>query len=228
MKNNIPNFLTILNLIIGFYCIINIISGEAVSSILFLFYFCLILDYLDGFFARKLNIVSEFGKQIDSLADLVSFGVLPSTVMYFYFEKMYDIEYLKYLSFLILIFSVIRLAKFNTSENNNNFFEGLPTPANALFFISLANYDGIYFSLINQYLVIFSIVIFSFLMISNFKFMSLKFNGFDIKNNIEKYLLLSISFCLLITQGDSILFFIVFIYVFYSFSKTLISRLFLK
>ena len=65
-------------------------------------------------------------------------------------------------------------------------------------------------------------------MISNFKFMSLKFNGFDIKNNIEKYLLLIISFCLLITQGDSILFFIVFIYVFYSFSKTLISRLFLK
>ena len=71
MKNNIPNFFTLLNLTVGFYCIINILNGESISSILLLFYFCLALDFLDGFFARRLNVISEFGKQLDSLADLL-------------------------------------------------------------------------------------------------------------------------------------------------------------
>ncbi len=105
MKNNIPNFFTLLNLTVGFYCIINILNGESTSSILLLFYFCLALDFLDGFFARRLNVISEFGKQLDSLADLISFGALPSTVLFFHMAELSDTD-LKYFSFLILIFSV--------------------------------------------------------------------------------------------------------------------------
>jgi RNAse (barnase) inhibitor barstar len=87
-------------------------------ELLLLFYFCLALDFLDGFFARRLNVISEFGKQLDSLADLISFGALPSTVLFFHIAELSDTD-LKYFSFLILIFSVIRLAKFNLADENN-------------------------------------------------------------------------------------------------------------
>ena len=227
MKNNIPNLFTLLNLAIGFYCIINVLNGAIASSILFLFYFCLALDFLDGFFARKLNVISEFGKQLDSLADLISFGVLPSTVLFFHMSELFDTN-MKYFTFLILIFSVIRLAKYNISEDNNNFFEGLPTPANALFFISISSYDGAYSSLISQYVFIGLIILFSFLMVSKIKFLNFKFKSFDFKKNKEKYITLLISLVLLLVYGHSILFLIIFFYVIYSFSKALITRLFLK
>ena len=227
MKNNIPNFFTLLNLTVGFYCIINILNGESISSILLLFYFCLALDFLDGFFARRLNVISEFGKQLDSLADLISFGALPSTVLFFHMAELSDTD-LKYFSFLILIFSVIRLAKFNLADENNNFFEGLPTPANALFFISISSYKGPFKSLITQELFIGLILFFSFLMISNIKFMNFKFKSFDFQRNKEKYITLLIPFVLLLLYGHSILFLIVFSYVIYSLSKALITRLYLK
>ena len=227
MKNNIPNFFTLLNLTIGFYCIINVLNGESISSILLLFYFCLALDFLDGFFARRLNVISEFGKQLDSLADLISFGALPSTVLFFHMAELSDTD-LKYFSFLILIFSVIRLAKFNLADENNNFFEGLPTPANALFFISISSYSGPFTSLITQELFVGLILFFSFLMISNIKFMNFKFKSFDFQRNKEKYITLLIPFVLLLLYGHSILFLIVFSYVIYSLSKALITRLYLK
>ena len=227
MKNNIPNLFTLLNLIIGFFCIINVINGESSVSILLLFYICLVLDFLDGFFARKLNVISEFGKQLDSLADLISFGVLPSTVLFFHISEINDTN-LKYMSFIILIFSVIRLAKFNLSEDNYEFFEGLPTPANALFFMSITSYNGVYSSLITQNILLGLILLFSLLMISKVKFFNLKFKSMDFRSNVEKYIMLLTSFLLLFMYGDSILFLIILFYVIYSFSKAIISKLFLK
>lgn len=227
MKNNIPNLFTLLNLIIGFFCIINVINGESSVSILLLFYICLALDFLDGFFARKLNVISEFGKQLDSLADLISFGVLPSTVLFFHISEINDTN-LKYMSFIILIFSVIRLAKFNLSEDNYEFFEGLPTPANALFFMSITSYNGVYSSLITQNILLGLILLFSLLMISKVKFFNLKFKSMDFRSNVEKYIMLLTSFLLLFMYGDSILFLIILFYVIYSFSKAIISKLFLK
>lgn len=227
MKNNIPNLFTLLNLIIGFFCIINVINGESSVSILLLFYICLALDFLDGFFARKLNVISEFGKQLDSLADLISFGVLPSTVLFFHISEINDSN-LKYMSFIILIFSVIRLAKFNLSEDNYEFFEGLPTPANALFFMSITSYNGVYSSLITQNILLVLILLFSLLMISKVKFFNLKFKSMDFRSNVEKYIMLLTSFFLLFMNGDSILFLIILFYVIYSFSKAIISKLFLK
>ena len=108
MKNNIPNFFTLLNLTAGFYCTINLLNGESVSSILLLFYFCLALDFLDGFFARRLNVISEFGKQLDSLADLISFGALPSTVLFFHMAELSDTD-LKYFSFLFYLLVVLSI-----------------------------------------------------------------------------------------------------------------------
>ena len=161
MIKNIPNIFTIANLILGFICILNVFVKND-FEIIYVFYFCLILDFLDGFSARKLSLTSEFGKQIDSLADLVSFGILPSVILYDYFDSNSFNLYLKYSSVLILVSSSIRLARFNISEDNNYFFVGLPTPANALFFISLIYYQGnlkVYF---DENVILALIILFSF------------------------------------------------------------------
>lgn len=227
MIKNIPNILTIANLILGFLCILNVFVKND-FEIIYFFYCCLILDFLDGFSARKLSLTSEFGKQIDSLADLVSFGILPSVILYDYFDTNNFNLFLKYSSVLILVSSSIRLARFNLSEENNNFFVGLPTPANALFFISLIYYQGnlkIYFS---EYVILALIILFSFLMVSNLKFISLKFSKFTLNENIEKLVLVLLGIIIIILQGHSGLFLLILLYVFYCIIKSIISTLFLK
>jgi CDP-diacylglycerol--serine O-phosphatidyltransferase len=98
----------------------------------------LILDFLDGFVARLLKISSDIGKQLDSLADVVTFGVLPSLIIYKLLENS-DLEpsYLKYAAFVMAAASALRLAKFNIDNRQSDSFIGLPTPANALFILSL-------------------------------------------------------------------------------------------
>jgi len=224
---NIPNLFTITNLILGFLCILNVFVKND-FEIIYVFYCCLILDFLDGFTARKLSLTSEFGKQIDSLADLVSFGILPSIIIYDYFDSNNFNLFLKYSSILILVSSSIRLARFNLSEENNNFFIGLPTPANALFFISLIYYQGnlkIYF---DEYVILALILFFSFLMVSNLKFISLKFSKFTLSENIEKLALILLGIIIIILQGHSGMFLLILIYISYCIIKSIISTLFLK
>ncbi len=183
---------------------------------------------MDGFLARKLKVISEFGKQLDSLADLVSFAVLPTLALYFYLENISDNLIIKYIPILIIIFSAIRLAKFNIDENNNNFFEGLPTPANALFFISLVYYDGAFKEYITPELVLILILIFSFLLVSKFKFISLKFSNFNFIKNLDRYIIILISFPTLYIYKDSYLFLLILFYVIYSVIKSFFSKLFFK
>tara|TARA_B100000475_G_C14976573_1_gene306311 strand:- start:91 stop:774 length:684 start_codon:yes stop_codon:yes gene_type:complete len=224
---NIPNIFTIANLILGFICILNVFVKND-FEIIYVFYFCLILDFLDGFSARKLSLTSEFGKQIDSLADLVSFGILPSVILYDYFDSNSLNLYLKYSSVLILVSSSIRLARFNISEDNNYFFVGLPTPANALFFISLIYYQGnlkVYF---DENVILALIILFSFLMVSNLKFISFKISNFTLNENIEKLILILLGIIIIILQGHSGLFLLIFLYVSYCIIKSIISTLFLK
>ena len=227
MIKNIPNIFTIANLILGFICILNVFVKND-FEIIYVFYFCLILDFLDGFSARKLSLTSEFGKQIDSLADLVSFGILPSVILYDYFDSNSFNLYLKYSSVLILVSSSIRLARFNISEDNNYFFVGLPTPANALFFISLIYYQGnlkVYF---DENVILALIILFSFLMVSNLKFISFKISNFTLNENIEKFILILLGIIIIILQGHSGLFLLIFIYVSYCIIKSIISTFFLK
>ena len=228
MKFLIPNILTLTNLVLGIICIINIINQSNDFPILILFYTCLFLDFMDGFLARKLKVISEFGKQLDSLADLVSFAVLPTLALYFYLENISDNLIIKYIPILIIIFSAIRLAKFNIDENNNNFFEGLPTPANALFFISLVHYDGAFKEFITSELVLILILIFSFLLVSKFKFISLKFSNFNFIKNLDRYIIILISLPTLYIYKDSYFFLLILFYVIYSVIKSFFSKLFFK
>jgi len=142
----IPNLLTLSNLLCGCLAIKYAFEWDLVMAA-YLVGLAAVFDFLDGFAARLLKVSGEMGKQLDSLADMVSFGVVPGVVM---FQMMrtsvylnndfvgYDLQWLSYLAFLIPLFSAYRLAKFNIDTRQTDKFIGLPTPANALFFCSFA------------------------------------------------------------------------------------------
>ena len=157
IKNNIPNFITCLNLLCGCVGIVFAFEGNLVWSA-YMVGVAAVFDFLDGFAARILKVHSEIGKQLDSMADMVSFGVLPGVVMYHLIYNSINISvpfqgyttikswgpymenssfglfgpYIPYAGFLITIFSAIRLAKFNVDTRQTNSFIGLPTPANSI------------------------------------------------------------------------------------------------
>ncbi len=172
---HLPNFLTCLNLLCGCIGIVFAFEGNLVWSA-YMVGIAAVLDFLDGFLARLLNVRSEIGKQLDSLADMVTFGVLPGVVMYKLISISVDISWLfegsddafvhyfgrpimylfPYFGFIIPVFSAIRLAKFNIDTRQADNFIGLPTPANAIFLSSIglclfesAGLDGLFF-LINH------------------------------------------------------------------------------
>ena len=182
---NIPNIFTLLNLLFGIVAIIFSFENLLISS--FCIFIGIILDFFDGFFARLLNLQSDFGKQLDSFADFITSGLAPGFILMQLIyqnendvlipEKIFHYNNVIYLfGLLIPIFSAIRLAKFNIDENQKNNFLGLPTPAVAIFIASLP--------LITQYQIptfvsnsihlIFLSIILSFLLISNIPLFSFK------------------------------------------------------
>ena len=222
MKNNIPNIFTTLNLVSGFLGITFFLS-DFTSLIPYCIYLSLIFDYLDGLIARKLNLISNFGKQLDSLADLVSFGVLPSLVIFDWLSLNSTYNMLEYISVLILVASAFRLAKFNISQSSSNDFIGLPTPANALFFVSIF-YSSKYATFLNDKILVGLVIIFSLLMISNIRFISMKFIDYSLVKNINKYIIILVSLlCFLLLGVDSFPFIILF-YISYSFMNGLFHR----
>ena len=237
MKKNIPNFITILNLILGLLAISFLFQGQYTDLIIFMVYGCLLLDFMDGFIARKLNSTSAFGKQLDSLSDLISFGILPTLIIFLWFDANSSIPNLKYFSFLIIVCSAVRLAKFNVDNSNQLSFNGLPTPANAFFFISLIHYSSCYnlpfpllgycsflFENLTDKILLFLVFIFSFLMVSDIHFLSLKFKSYFLKDNLEAYFLILCSLLILIFIGHELLFLIILPYVFLSIFRSLLIK----
>ena len=168
IKRNIPNFFTLLNLSCGVFIIITLIEESGLTPHMTQIFCVLIVlgaifDFLDGFFARLLNVEGGIGKQLDSLADMLTFGIAPAIILAYLcldswdsFKKAYlamqPIEYdlvsfpipdtfidILFLIFAIIIpvFCAIRLARFNVNTTNENHFKGLPTPAFALFIVGL-------------------------------------------------------------------------------------------
>lgn len=164
-------------------------------------------DFFDGFFARLLKVSSDIGKQLDSLADLITFGVAPSIIVMhiLLFQNQDNVSFsnIYFVALIIPIFSALRLAKFNVSTNQDDSFIGLPTPANALFFISipfiqLYQKDHILNNLFsNSYILASLIVCFSLSMVSSFKLLSLKFKTFNWQENLSRYILIFSSIILL-------------------------------
>ena len=136
IKKHVPNAITLLNLFCGCIALVSIAKGNFYGGFIFV---CLgiFLDFFDGFFARLFKVSSPLGLQLDSLADMVTSGVVPGYVMYSMFAMMTDNVYVPFIGFVITLGACFRLANFNIDERQTDSFIGLPTPANALFFLSL-------------------------------------------------------------------------------------------
>ena len=135
-KGYIPNIFTSANLTIGCLAIIEIFEGK-LEYVPYYIWIAGVVDFLDGFSARLTDSASSIGKDLDSLADLVSFGIVPSLLVYSMLKQYSDHPLLPYISLFIAVFSALRLAKFNNDERQSSVFYGLNTPANALFFTSI-------------------------------------------------------------------------------------------
>ena len=198
MKKHIPNFLTSMNILSG--CIACIMAFE--GNYLWVVFWVItasIFDFFDGFSARILKAYSPIGKDLDSLADMVSFGVAPALAVFSFLSanNTSDIYIIKefgpYISFLLVIFSGLRLAKFNIDTRQTTSFIGLPTPANALFWISICygiSTKDEFTQLFSFYPIIVLIIIFSLLLTSEIPMFSLKAKNFKLKGNELRYLLI--------------------------------------
>jgi CDP-diacylglycerol--serine O-phosphatidyltransferase len=136
IKAFFPNLLTGANLFTGLAGIVMAFTGDYTNSIFFIILAGL-FDFLDGFVARLLKVSGDFGKELDSLADVISFGALPSVYMFLFLQNQYQNQYIPYLSLMIGVFSALRLAKFNLDDQQSDKFIGLPTPANAIFICTI-------------------------------------------------------------------------------------------
>ena len=214
IKKNIPNTVTCLNLFSG--CIACVMAFEARYELALLFIILSsVFDFFDGMLARALNAHSIIGKDLDSLADDVSFGFAPSAIVFSLFKEMYypaSMEfiapYLPYAAFLISVFSVfsaLRLAKFNNDTRQTTSFIGLPVPANALFWASLV--AGAHDILISEschpvYLFI-VVCLFSWLLVAEIPMFSLKFKNLSWNDNKISFTFLIVCIPFLVFLGIS-------------------------
>lgn len=225
MKQHIPNTVTCLNLFSGCLGIVFAFNGElhlATYAILI----AAVLDFLDGMLARWLKAYSELGKQLDSLADMVSFGVLPSVIIYQIFllspQTAPYSSWLNYSAFLIAVFSGLRLAKFNIDTKQSENFIGLPTPANSLLIASfpmmiLENNSFFMNYIMNPYfLFIFSLGM-GLLLVSEIPLISLKFTSLKLSENLFRYILIFSSLILILIFQFAAVPIILFLYFLISF-----------
>jgi CDP-diacylglycerol---serine O-phosphatidyltransferase len=224
----IPGIITSLNLFSGSIATVLALGGEIKIAVV-LVVIAAVFDFIDGFVARMLDAVSEFGKQLDSLADLVSFGMAPAALLYRLAEnhQLYN-DYVGMFVFIIPVFSSIRLAKFNTDENQNTEFSGLPTPASALFCISVVWYcsnesNTITESILNQYFFAGMIISICILMVSKIRLFSLKISGKS-SGYFWQILFLVLSVLLLITFKVLGLSFVIILYLALSIIRNLIKK----
>jgi len=194
MKRHIPNAITCANLFSGCIGIVFAFKGDLQTAAYFVI-LSGIFDFFDGMVARALNVKSAIGKDLDSLADMVSFGFLPGVIMFQLLKGSdYPSAYLPYLGFIITVFSALRLAKFNNDARQTEDFIGLNTPMNTLFICSLPFIAKDYPEVIGSTILLISTVaISSYLLISEIKIFSLKFSNLSWAKNKIKFIFLILS-----------------------------------
>ena len=212
MKKYVPNLITLSNLLCGTVAIVFAVRGTIDWAALFVA-IGIFLDFFDGFFARLLHVKSEMGLQLDSLADMVTSGVVPGIVM---FQLLSNSTYvlqtegtfamlLPYVGFFITLASAYRLANFNIDTRQTSGFIGLPTPANTMFILSLPlilQYQPteLFNSLLHNMWVLLGITLLSaYLLNAEIALFALKFSDYSFKNNALKYVFLALCVILLLS-----------------------------
>lgn len=232
IKKHIPNTITSLNLLSGCISITLVFEGYLLFAV-YLIFLAAIFDFLDGMSARLLNSYSVVGKELDSLADVVSFGVAPSVIIFhmmknalFETSQLPPLEILTLkeiilllIPFFIAILSGVRLAKFNVDERQTENFIGLAVPANALFFVSLylisisASNNAIINFVHNEYAIAITVILFSLLLVAEFPMFSLKFKSLALKGNQIRFIFIVLSAILLISLHTIAIPFIILLYI---------------
>lgn len=215
MKKHIPNFVTSLNLFFGGIAIIYAGKDILTLSVLFIG-LAAIMDFLDGLVARWLSVSSAIGKELDSLADIVSFGLAPGLIAFQMLKdtgatiEIASVNLVPFIGLLIPVFSALRLAKFNIDTTQSESFKGLPVPANAIFFASFPVISSpVIFKagvlhqsftplLDNGLFLVILVVIFSLLLVAPFRLFSLKFKKFKWKTHKIQLIFILIALVLLI------------------------------
>lgn len=233
MKNHIPNIITLFNMLSGILSIYAVMNGDLNLAAYFVF-IAAVFDFLDGFAARLLNAKSEIGRQLDSLADVVSFGVAPGFILFGMIKISHgqplgqsaEFNILPFLAFVVPAFGALRLAKFNIDTEQSNSFRGLPIPALAILIASLPlirsylygdkESEFLYMTMTNTYFLITIGVIGSLLMVSRFPMFAIKFDDFGWKNNMIKYIFLGVSLIMFLILNVIAIPFIILFYLFLS------------
>jgi CDP-diacylglycerol--serine O-phosphatidyltransferase len=197
IKRNIPNFITCLNLLFGCIAIVFVFQNRPADASWMIVY-AAVADFFDGFAARLLKVHSPIGKELDSLADVVSFGVAPGMIIF----HLIGTHPFDWIGLLVPIFAAIRLAKFNVDTRQTYYFIGLPSPANALLiaaFPLIINHDlywhSVYYSNVTFTIWFFAAiaVVCSAMMVSEIKLFSLKLKDTSWNNNKTRYIFLLLS-----------------------------------
>ncbi|MBO6606979.1 CDP-alcohol phosphatidyltransferase family protein [Psychroserpens sp.] len=222
VKPYIPNAFTLLNLFSGCIAVLFAVNSNFVAAAIFMF-LGIFFDFFDGLLARKLNVQSDLGIQLDSLADMVTSGLVPGVVMFkliaisidapqvasqndwstnFSFSDL-RLEPLALIGLFITLASAYRLAKFNIDEDQQSYFKGLPTPANALLIVSLPliiefqNNAFVTNLILNKWFLIIVTLFSCYILNSKIKLLALKFKNYKFNENGYRYSLLVIALVLL-------------------------------
>ena len=220
MRKHIPNILTLCNLCSGCLAVLSAFYDDYSSALIFVLVSA-VFDFMDGFAARLLKVYSPLGKELDSLADVISFGFAPAMVAVNLLEGLGG--YWSFLGLLIAAFSALRLAKFNIDDRQTNSFIGLPTPANAIFWVGLgfAYYRLFYY---NYWYTLILVAATCYLLVAELPMFSLKFKTYSLGENIWRYLLIAISVILLVLFRLEAMSWIIVVYVVLSLLKLLVER----
>jgi len=239
MKKHIPNAITLLNLLSGCIAVILAVNDNFVAAALFVF-LGIFFDFFDGFAARKLNVSSPLGLQLDSLADMVTSGLVPGIIMYKllilatrgfvdYSDASHwqehsgwidsEFQILPLIGLFITLGSAYRLAKFNIDEDQQTYFKGLPTPANALLILSLPlilefqNSDLINSIILNKWFLIGLTLLSCYILNANIKLFALKFKNYGFKDNVMRYIFLILCVVLLVVLQFAAIPIIIILYI---------------
>lgn len=233
MKKQIPNFLTCLNLFCGCIAVVMIFRNH-LEWAAYLVFIAALFDLFDGMAARMLNVSSPMGKELDSLADVISFGLVPGAILF----KLLQVNVgmvsgsemlsrgLQFFPFVVTAFSALRLAKFNLDTRQSDSFIGLPTPANTLLIVSLPlilgnDQFGLSGIILNPYFLLTLSLVQSYFLVAEIPLIALKFKNFTWKDNSYQFILIIASAILLVVLQFAALPLIIFLYVFLSLVKNM-------
>jgi len=235
MRKHIPNFITTINLFCG-CCALVCVFNELFEWVFIFLFAGGVADYADGMVARLLNVKSPMGKELDSLADMVSFGVVPGAIIYMLLTKApmgiesdFPVKWWALAGFILTIFSALRLARFNLDDRQTEDFIGLNTPSCTMFITGLMliyEFDTFGMAdLIIQPIFLYSVIaLFSFLLVAEIPMFSFKFKGMQWQGNQDRIVFMIVAIFLLIFLKEVAFSLIIILYILYSLTRYFVYK----